>query len=94
MAVIKSRKQIHSITALEILGSSAMGGSWFPLFLMPKATQQVARITLVSCAMEGYKRLMILGGSLEDVWVNIGVLVLYGAICFAVGRKLFKFKEA
>ena len=94
VAVIKSRKQIHPITTLVILGSSAIGGSWFPLFLMPKAVQQVARITLVAWAMEGYNRLMILGGSLADVWVNIGVLVLYGAICFAVGLKLFKFKEA
>ena len=94
VAVIKSRKQIHPITTLVILGSSAIGGSWFPLFLMPKAMQQVARITLVAWAMEGYNRLMILGGGLADVWVNIGVLVLYGASCFAVGLKLFKFKEA
>ena len=94
VAVIRSRKQIHPITTLIILGSSAIGGSWFPLFMMPKAVQQVARITLVAWAMEGYNRLMILGGSLADVWVNIAVLVLYGAVCFAVGLKLFRFKEA
>jgi len=94
VAVIRSRKQIHPITTLIILGSSAIGGSWFPLFMMPKAVQQVARITLVAWAMEGYNRLMILGGSLADVWVDIGVLILYGAVCFAVGLKLFRFKEA
>jgi len=94
VAVIRSRKQIHPITTLIILGSSAIGGSWFPLFLMPKAVQQVGRITLVAWAMEGYNRLMLLGGGLADVWVNIGVLVLYGAVCFAIGLKLFKFKEA
>jgi len=94
VAVIRSRKQIHPITTLIILGSSAIGGSWFPLFMMPKAVQQVARITLVAWAMEGYNRLMILGGSLRDVWVNIGGLILYGAVCFAVGLKLFRFKEA
>ena len=94
VSVIRSRKQIHPITTLVILGSSAIGGSWFPLFMMPKAVRQVARITLVAWAMEGYNRLMILGGSLADVWVDIGVLVLYGAICFGVGLKLFRFKEA
>ena len=94
VAVIQSRKQIHPVTTLVILGSSAIGGAWFPLFLMPKAVQQVGRITLVAWAMEGYNRLMILGGSLADVWVDIGVLVLYGAICFAIGLKLFRFKEA
>jgi ABC-2 type transport system permease protein len=93
VAVIRSRKQIHPITTLVILGSSAIGGAWFPLFLMPKLLQQVARITLVAWAMEGYNRLMILGGSLTDVWVDIGVLILYGAICFTVGLRLFQFKE-
>jgi ABC-2 type transport system permease protein len=94
VAVIRSRKQIHPITTLVILGSSAIGGSWYPLFMMPRAVQQVARVTLVAWAMEGYNRLMILGGGLADVWVDIGVLVLYGAACFAVGLKLFRFKEA
>jgi len=56
--------------------------------------QQVARVTLVAWAMEGYNRLMILGGSLADVSVDIGVLILYGAACFAIGLKLFRFKEA
>jgi len=37
---------------------------------------------------------MLLGGNLADVWLDVGVLVLYGAICFAVGLRLFKFKEA
>jgi ABC-2 type transport system permease protein len=94
VGVIRSRKQIHPITTLVILGSSAIGGSWFPLFMMPKWLQQVARITLVAWAMEGYNRLMILGGVLADVWLDVGVLFLYGAICFAVGLKLFQFKEA
>ena len=94
IAVVKSRKQVHPITTLVILGSSAIGGAWFPLFLMPEAVQRVARITLVAWAMDGYNRLIILGGSLRDVWVDIGVLLLYGVVCFAVGLRLFKFKEA
>ena len=94
VSVIRSRKQIHPITTLVILGSSAIGGAWFPFFLMPKAVQHVARVTLVAWAMEGYNRLMILGGSLADVWVDIGVLILYGAVCFAIGLRLFRFKEA
>jgi len=94
VSVIRSRKQIHPITTLIILGSSAIGGSWYPLFMMPRAVQQVARVTLVAWAMEGYNRLMILGGSLADVWADIGVLVLYGVICFTVGLRLFQFKEA
>lgn len=94
VAVIKSRKQIHPITTLIILGSSAVGGSWFPLFMMPEWVQQAARITINAWAMEGYNRLMLFGGGLNDVWPDIGVLLLYGAVCFAVGLRLFRFKEA
>jgi len=94
VAVIKSRKQIHPITTLIVLGTSAIGGSWFPLFLMPKWVQQAARVTLVAWAMEGYNRLMLFDAGLNDVWPNIGVLLLYGAVCFGVGLRLFRFKEA
>ena len=94
VAVIKSRKQVHPITTLIVLGSSAVGGSWFPLFLMPEWVQQAARITINAWAMEGYNRLMLFGGGLNDVWPDIGVLLLYGAVCFAVGLRLFRFKEA
>ena len=92
VAIIKSRKQIHPITTLVILGSSAIGGSWFPLFMMPEAVQRLARITMVAWAMEGYNRLMMLGGTLADVWLDIAVLTLYGGVCFAIGLRLFKFK--
>jgi ABC-2 type transport system permease protein len=94
VAVVRSRKQIHPITTMVILGTSAIGGSWYPLFLMPPAVRKVARVTLVSWSMEGYNRLMLLGGTLRDVWVDIAVLIVYGAVCFAVGLKLFRFKEA
>ena len=94
VAVVRSRRQIHPITTLIILGSSAIGGSWFPLFLMPEWVQHVARVTINAWAMEGYNRLTLFGGGLSDVWPDIGVLLLYGAVCFGVGLRLFRFKEA
>ncbi len=94
VAIIKSRRQVHPITTLIVLGTSAIGGSWFPLFLMPKWVQQAARVTLVAWAMEGYNRLMLFDGGLNDVWLDIGVLLLYGAVCFGIGLRLFRFKEA
>ncbi len=93
IAVIRSHQQAHAISTLVILGFSALGGAWFPFFWMPKAVQMVARITLVAWAMEGYNRLIILDKGLSAVWVNIGALVIYGAICFAIGVKLFRFRE-
>ncbi len=27
-----------------------------------------------------------------DVWINVGALLLYGAICFVIGVRLFRFK--
>jgi len=36
----------------------------------------------------------MMGGSLRDLWMNLGVLVLYSSICSAVRLKLFRFKEA
>lgn len=94
VSIVRSRTQLNSISTVVILSFSALGGSWFPLFLMPEWVQAVSKVTLTSWSMQAFNDLIIFGHSWERILPSIGVLFLYGAICFLIGLRLFRFKSA
>ena len=92
-SIIKTTRQLIPITVFIILTMSAIGGSWWPLWMEPRWMQQVARLTITAWAMEGFNTLMIRGGGLMDIMPNIAALLVYGGICFGLGLYFFKFTE-
>ncbi len=90
---VKSRRQAVPVSILIILSMSALGGSWWPLWIEPEWMQKLAHITITAWGMDAFSDLLIYGKGLTDVWLEIGVLALYGAICFTIGLVFFKFKE-
>jgi ABC-2 type transport system permease protein len=94
VSVVKTRDQLQPITTLTVLTFSALGGSWFPLFLMPSWVQQVSRVTLTSWAMTGFNNLMIFGKGFTSALPSILALVIYGAVCFLLAIRFFHFQEA
>jgi ABC-2 type transport system permease protein len=44
--------------------------------------------------MQGFNGLMIFGKAFAQVLPNIVALFVYGLICFAIARRLFRFREA
>ncbi len=94
VSFIRTQRQLRPITTLVTLGFSAIGGSWLPLSLEPQWLQSVSKVSLNAWAMEGFNGLMIFGKGFAQVLPNIGVLFLYGIVCFAVAVRLFRFREA
>ncbi len=94
VSVVKTRDQLQPITTLTVLTFSALGGSWFPLFLMPTWVQQISRVTLTSWAMTGFNNLMIFGKGFAAVLPSALALAIYGAVCFLLAIRLFHFQEA
>lgn len=94
VSFVRSQRQLRPVTTLVVLSFSAIGGSWWPISIEPQWMQNVARVTLNSWAMKGFNGLMIFDKSLIDVLPYIGVLFLYGLVCFAIARRTFRFREA
>lgn len=94
VSVVKTRDQLQPITTLVVLTFSALGGSWFPLFLMPTWVQQVSKVTLSSWAMRGFNDLMIFGKGFASALPSILALVIYGLVCFLLAIRFFRFQEA
>ncbi len=94
VSVVKTRDQLQPITTLVVLTFSALGGSWFPLFLMPPWVQQVSKVTLTSWAMQGFNNLMIFGKGFTAVLPSLLALLAYGVVCFLLAIRFFRFQEA
>jgi ABC-2 type transport system permease protein len=82
-AIARTQQSAESITVLAALTMAALGGSWWPLFIMPDWMQTLARITPHAWANDAFNNLLLFGARTGDVLVNVGVLFAFG-IAFAL----------
>lgn len=78
----RTRKQLEGLSTLLILTMSALGGSWFPLAIVPAWFRTIGHFTLNAWAMDGYQGIFWYGKGLGGIAVD--VLVLF-AIAIATG---------
>jgi ABC-2 type transport system permease protein len=93
VSVLKTRRQLAPIVTLTTLVTSAIGGSWWPLWSEPQWMQQVAKIGVTAWALEGLNGVMIFGKGFVEVKFDILGLLGYGLICFLLALRLFRFQE-
>jgi len=93
VSLVRTRRQINPVVMLVTLVTSALGGIFWPSFLEPTWMQQIGKIGIPAWAMEGLNGSMILGKSFTDVLPDILALLAYGAICFIIALRLFRFQE-
>jgi len=94
LAFCRTAKQIDQLGMLVILVMSALGGSWWPLFITPEWMQSLAHITINAWAMDAYAELFTFGGGLGDVWVPCLVLLGYGVVGFGLALWRYRPQEA
>ncbi|MBN1289118.1 MAG: ABC transporter permease [Actinobacteria bacterium] len=91
---IKKSTQAPGILVPLILGMSALGGCWWPLWIEPPWLQAVAKATVTGWGMEGLNNILVYNKGFNSVLVPCLALLIYGLICFAIGIKVFKFTDA
>jgi ABC-2 type transport system permease protein len=74
-SIVSTTRAADSASTLASLILAALGGSWWPLFIMPKWMQTLAKVSPHAWANEAFNRLMLFGATLGDVWVNLVVLL-------------------
>lgn len=94
VSFVKSQRQLRPITTVIVLSFSALGGSWWPISIEPGWMQSLSKVTLNGWAMQGFNGLMIFDKGFMEVLPDIGMLFLYGLVCFTIARRVFRFREA
>ena len=90
--LVRTADQADSVSLLLVLIMSAVGGSWWPLFIEPQFMQDMAHFTITAWAMEGFYDLIYFDLGLNGILEEVGWLVLMMIIFFGIAISRFKFE--
>ncbi|MGD1005719.1 MAG: ABC transporter permease [Ignavibacteriaceae bacterium] len=79
-AVSRTQSQASGLGTLLILTMSAIGGAWFPTFILPPFIQILSKFSIVYWSMEGFMDVLWRGSGTLDILPYIGILVGMAAI--------------
>lgn len=69
---------------------SAIGGSWWPLFIEPQFMQDLAHVTITAWAMDGFYNLLYFNLGTGGILKEVGVLLFMAVIFFGVAVSRFR----
>ena len=89
---IKTRAQASGVVTLCVLAMSALGGSWWPLYIEPTWMQQIAHVTLTAWAMNGFNQLLVYGNGLSTISTSLAVLAGIGLAGVFIATARFRYE--
>lgn len=90
--LVNTEDQANSISSLLVLTMSAIGGSWWPLFIEPQFMQDLAHLTITAWAMDGFYNLLFFDLGMAGIVKEVGILLLMTAVFFGAAIKKFRFE--
>lgn len=82
--LVRTERSAVSIGVLASLVLAPLGGCWWPLFILPKWMQFIAKITPHGWATTGFNKLMVFGAdfsaAVPEMLALIGFAVVFGII--------------
>lgn len=91
-AICRTTAQANAIGLLTVLVMSMLGGTWWPMEVMPRHMQIVAKTIPSGWAMEGFTNIILRGAALGEVVVPTLVLAAFGLVFLTLGSLLFRFE--
>lgn len=92
-SMVKNATNLNVINSLVVSPTCMLGGCFWPISLMPEWMQKLANFVPQKWALDAIER-MSSGQPLSHMWMNMGVLALFGFILMSVGSVILKPTEA
>jgi len=83
-AVARTPSQATALATVAWLVLVPLGGGWWPLLLVPDWMQTLGRLSPVAWCLEALDALVFYRGAWADLWLPVGVLLLFAAAFFGV----------
>lgn len=83
--------QAQGVGMLVPLIMAPLGGAWWAAELMPQTMQTIGRvISPIAWSQSAFNQMVFYGATLGDLLPNIGMLLLFSAVFFAIGLARFR----
>jgi ABC-2 type transport system permease protein len=89
-AFSKTNAQANGMGTFLILTMSAIGGAWFPTFLLPEFIRFLSKFTIVYWSVEGFLKVLWNGAGFVEILPFLAVLIGIGILVNAVSFWRFK----
>lgn len=89
-AFSKTPAQARGLGTFLILLMSAIGGAWFPTFILPSFIQTLSKLTLVYWSIEGFLQVLWRGATTIEILPYLGVLFFIALLVISVSVWRFK----
>ena len=92
-AFCRTAAQANGWGTFLILTMSAIGGAWFPTFLMPGFIQVISKFTIVYWAVDGFLMVLWRGASFTDILPNLAFLFGTAAVINTISIIRFRKRQ-
>ena len=89
-SLVTTRRGVDSAAVLVSLTLAPIGGSWWPLFIMPEWMQALARLTPHGWANQAFNKLMLFGATAGDVVAEMVALLAFALVFLLISLWRFR----
>ena len=89
-SLVTTRRGVDSAAVLVSLILAPIGGSWWPLFIMPEWMQALARLTPHGWANQAFNKLMLFGATAGDVVAEMVALLAFAMVFLVISLWRFR----
>jgi ABC-2 type transport system permease protein len=92
-SVIKKEDLMIGVSILLANILSALGGTWWPIEVVPPSVRTVGMISPAYWAMDSFHQIIFFNKGFADILPNLTVLLVFTAVFTVLAIKFFKIKE-
>ena len=90
--VVRTSAQAGAFAVLISMVTSMLGGAWWPIEIVPKFMQTIARFTPQYWAINGFNKIITRGFGITEILPNFYVLLAISGISLLLAIRFFKFE--
>jgi len=90
--VVRTSAQAGAFAVLISMVTSMLGGAWWPIEIVPRFMQNIARFTPQYWAINGFNKIITRGFGITEILPNFYVLLAISAISLLLAIRFFKFE--
>jgi len=90
--IVRTSAQAGAFAVLISMVTSMLGGSWWPIEIVPRFMQNIARFTPQYWAINGFNKIITRGFGITEILPNFYVLLAISAISLLLAIRFFRFE--